>query len=47
VKSKVFRTIVKVNSPILGNCGKSVLHHITKHLEMITLVIGCGITMHF
>lgn len=47
VKSKVFHTIVKVNSPILGDCGKSVLHLITKHLEMITLVIGCGITIHY
>lgn len=37
VKSKVFHTIVKVNSPILGDCGKSVLHRITKHLEMITI----------
>lgn len=46
VKSKVFRTIVKVNSPTLGDCGKSVLHCITKHLERITLVIGCGITIH-
>lgn len=44
VKSKVFCTIVKVNNPILGDCGKSVIHHITK---LITLVIDCGITIYY
>jgi hypothetical protein len=45
-KNKCFHTILEVNNPILGDCGKIILHHIRKHLEMFTLVITWWIWIH-
>jgi hypothetical protein len=39
MKHNCVHTIVEVNNPILSDCGRIVLHHIWKHLEMFTLVI--------
>ncbi len=38
-KNKCFHAIVKVNNPILHDCGKTIFHHILKQLELFTLII--------
>ncbi len=45
-KIKCFHTIVEVNNPIMCDCGRTIFHHIWKHLEMFTLTITRWMWIH-
>jgi hypothetical protein len=46
VKCKGICTSAKVDNPILGDGGKTIVHNITKDLKMFMLVISHNIKIH-
>ncbi len=46
MKCKGICTSAKVDNPILGDGGKTIVHNITKDLKMFMLVISHNIKIH-